>query len=232
MSFELCLSVPQLAAQEVQRQPRTRRPVTQAQIELALIKFKQDFYAFLITGREFLEQRQCELTRQLNSLVFGVRAKWSNGQVKHFSFRLKLAGILIIGLVPSSCSRYSFSINDNLVYTPPGLFQAETVDPGLNNCLQQHIENQQITAAEQLAQLNCSSAGIVSLAGLERFSRIEALGLQDNLLTDISTLFLLSNLEFVDLRGNSLIPCEQLTRLSSLMNSASQMPSECLSEIP
>lgn len=105
-------------------------------------------------------------------------------------------------------------------------------DTNLRNCIQQHIEDQEIYAPEELKQLACSSAGIESLDGLERFSRIEQLDLENNPLTQISTLFMLANLQYVDLRGNSNIGCEELNRLKRLVNNSSQFPLECTAENP
>lgn len=140
-----------------------------------------------------------------------------------------LAGSLIL----TACSRYSFVLNDNLLYSPPQLYLVEELtDVALRKCVQQHVDDQEIYAAEELQQLVCSSAGVVSLEGLERFSRIEQLDLGNNRLTDISALFMLANLEYVDLTENDQLSCEELNRLKTLVNSTSQFPQQCTADNP
>jgi len=141
--------------------------------------------------------------------------------------------LLVICLSLANCSRYSFRLNDNLLYTPPQVYLVDHVaDVSLRNCIQQHIEDQGLKAPEQLQQLICSNAGISNLEGLDRFSRIQQLDLGDNQLNEVSTLFMLANLEYIDLSGNDLIGCEEVNRLKSLVNNSSRFPQECAIENP
>lgn len=141
--------------------------------------------------------------------------------------------MLVTCLSLAACSRYSFRLNDNLLYTPPQLYLVDNIaDASLRNCIQQHVEDQELNTPEQLQQLICSNAGITNLEGLDRFSRIEQLSLGDNQLSEVSTLFMLANLEYVDLSGNNFISCEEVNRLKSLVNNSSRFPQECVIENP
>lgn len=121
----------------------------------------------------------------------------------------------IVGL--ASCKNYSVSLNDNVVYTPPPLFTNFAInDERLRICIEQTIEDKHISKAEELKQLNCSNAGITSLAGLETFSAIEQLNLNENALTSISQLSKLPKLTVLTLRKNNLTNAEPLLHLLHL----------------
>ncbi len=115
----------------------------------------------------------------------------------------------------SACSGYAVSINDNLQPS----FSLPFVDTALHDCVQQTIEDQRITEASQLTQLNCSSAGIETLKGLSAFPALRALSLKDNEITDLSPLKPLSRLEILLLEDNdirSAAPLLTLLRLEEL----------------
>jgi Leucine-rich repeat (LRR) protein len=128
----------------------------------------------------------------------------------------KFCALLIIaGLV--ACKNYSVSLNNNLVYTPLPLFKAFTIgDHHLHDCVEQTITDQRITKPEDLKQLNCSHAGIVSLAGLEIFPAIEQLNLSENALTTITQLSRLTQLKVLILQKNNLTTAEPLLHLLHL----------------
>lgn len=127
---------------------------------------------------------------------------------------------LFSAILLSACSGYAVSINDNPVYNPPSLFtDFRLVDTALHNCVQQTIEDQQITEASQLTQLNCSSAGIETLKGLSAFPALRALSLKGNEITDLSPLKPLSRLEILLLEDNdirSAAPLLTLLRVKEL----------------
>lgn len=108
----------------------------------------------------------------------------------------------------------------------------DITDVSLRNCIQQHVEDREISAPEELQQLICSSAGISNLEGLDRFSRLQQVDLSNNALSDVSTLFMLANLEYIDLSGNNLVSCEEVSRLKTLVNDSSYFPEQCAAEIP
>lgn len=127
----------------------------------------------------------------------------------------------LLWLVASGCSNdYAFTVNDQPVYHPPSLLSDfELDDPALHTCVQQTIEDQRITEAGALRRLNCSSAGIESLEGLERFSGLAFVQLSDNAIRDLSPLKKLSRLEILLLEDNRLesaAPLLSLLRLEQL----------------
>lgn len=131
------------------------------------------------------------------------------------SFRagMFLAGVCLL----KGCSGYAFNINDNPVYRPPSLFSAYRIeDRALADCVQQSIEDQRVTEAGQLTQLNCSSAGISTLDGLGTFTGLKAISLADNQLETIEELSQLSRLEILVLKNNQIVSAEPLLALLRL----------------
>jgi hypothetical protein len=117
----------------------------------------------------------------------------------------------------SGCKHYSLSVNDKLVYTPPSLLKDFTIaDTHLRHCVEQTIIDKHITSFEQFTQLNCSSAGISSLAGLEKFYALEQLNLAENALTNLKELSGLSRITTLILRSNNLTDAEPLLHLLHL----------------
>lgn len=112
---------------------------------------------------------------------------------------------------------YAVSVNERVVYTPASLFtDYKLADVLLQKCVEQTIIDQQVTQASGLKQLNCSSAGIQSLAGLEVFTGIEALNLANNDLADVRALTSLSQLKIVLLNNNHLQSAAPLLSLLKL----------------
>jgi len=131
-------------------------------------------------------------------------------------FNYKICGLLLVTLI-AGCKNYSLSVNNNTVYTPPSLFKDFTIaDANLRTCVEQTIIDNNITKAEDLKQLNCSQAGISSLAGLEKFHSIEQLNLAENALQSIAALSTFSQLKVLILRKNNLISAEPLLHMLAL----------------
>jgi len=119
--------------------------------------------------------------------------------------------------VLTGCSNYSFSLNDNELYRPSPLFtQYELKDRALSRCVAQTIKDAKVSEAGELKRLNCSSAGIVHLEGLETFGKLEGLNLANNELEDLSTLRQLSRLKTVILKDNDIVSAEPLLPLVRL----------------
>ncbi|RYZ97584.1 MAG: leucine-rich repeat domain-containing protein [Moraxellaceae bacterium] len=117
----------------------------------------------------------------------------------------------------AGCKTYSLSVNNNVVYTPPSLFKDFTIaDARLRACVEQTILDKQITKAEDLKQLNCSHAGVNSLAGLEKFHAIEQLNLAENALQSVAPITNFSQLKVLILRKNNLTSAEPLLHLLAL----------------
>lgn len=128
----------------------------------------------------------------------------------------KICGLFLVTLI-AGCKTYSLSVNNNLVYTPPAIFKDFAIaDTHLRACVEQTILDNHITKAEDLKQLNCSHAGINSLAGLEKFYSIEQLNLAENGLQSITPLTTFSKLNVLILRKNNLTSAEPLLHLLAL----------------
>lgn len=112
---------------------------------------------------------------------------------------------LIFGAALAGCKNYSVSLNDKTVYTPAPLFKNyEIADAKLNDCVEQTISDLNITKAEELIRLNCSDAGINSIAGLDKFFALAELNLANNQINDISVLGNLGRLEVLVLNNNQI----------------------------
>ncbi|WP_062066458.1 internalin [Cellvibrio sp. OA-2007] len=112
---------------------------------------------------------------------------------------------LVTSLLTSGCKNYSVSVNENVVYTPPSIFKDyQLADAHLHNCVEQTIYDLHITSAEELTRLNCSNAGITSLAGLDKFFAMKELNLADNQIIDISQIGQLGRLEKLVLTNNKI----------------------------
>lgn len=117
----------------------------------------------------------------------------------------------------SGCSRYSVSINDNTVYSPPGVFTDFSLpDKNLQDCIDDTIADEHLTKPEQLIRLFCTNRAIYSLEGLEIFDGIQYLGLEDNQLESIVELASLPELEQVNLAGNPVVDAAPLLQLQEL----------------
>lgn len=113
---------------------------------------------------------------------------------------LSLASVLLAG-----CAGYSYTLNEREVFSPAPLFTDYAIaDAALAGCVQQAIEDQRVTKAEELKDLKCSQAGIASLAGIERFTGLRRLGLDGNGLSSVAALEALKDLSLLQLRDNRL----------------------------
>lgn len=171
-----------------------------------------------------------------------------HGNCLAHTFKQSLA--LTSALLLSACAGYSFNINDNPVYQPPSLFSDFRIeDAALADCVQQTIEDRRVTRAEDLTQLNCSSAGITRLDGLETFTglkavsladndldnvdalrqltRLELLYLQDNRITSVEALLPLLRLQELDLRGNNHLQCNDARQLADNVEKRARLPESC-----
>lgn len=131
----------------------------------------------------------------------------------------------------TGCNRYSLTFNEQAVYTPPSLFSAYDIgDEALRNCVAQTIADTRITQAKDLHGLNCSTAGITNLKGLEIFASLETLILVGNTITDLKPLLSMPSLITVDLSDNPSLNC---TGISYLMTQGTRVtpPQHCRDSI-
>ncbi len=133
---------------------------------------------------------------------------------------LHLPSALLGALILSACSRYSVSVNERVVYTPPPLFQSYVIaDEHLRACVKANIQEAAVVEAAQLKTLLCSAGNIKSLSGLEVFSNLRKLGLAHNAVGNLETLASLPELKHLNLSHNavnSVTPLLALERLSTV----------------
>jgi Leucine-rich repeat (LRR) protein len=153
-------------------------------------------------------------------------------------------------LVVSGCADYSFTVNDNVLYTPDTLFSGyDIVDPGLRACVKQLVNDGSITAASQLEEINCSHAGVADLQGIEIFSgltrlklssnaisnlapladlyRLSELYLDGNQITSLSAVRQLPDLSYVDVSGNAQLNCTELANMAKTPSLKLVLPEHC-----
>jgi len=134
----------------------------------------------------------------------------------HSKFLAQYCALFLLASL-SACKNYSVSLNDKVVYTPPPLFKNFIIsDEHLRGCVEQTIIDKHIAKADELTQLNCSNAGIISLAGLATFDAIKQLNLDENALTSITELSNLTQLKVLSLRHNNVTNAEPLLHLMHL----------------
>jgi len=118
-------------------------------------------------------------------------------------FRRCAPGAAALALVLAGCVGYDYKLNERVVFEGPRLFVDYAIaDEHLRECVAQAISDDRITRPEALEDLNCSQAGITSLAGLEVFTGLRRLGLDGNAISELAPLYPLRQLELLHLRGN------------------------------
>ncbi|HEY6530389.1 MAG TPA: hypothetical protein VIZ65_17005 [Cellvibrionaceae bacterium] len=122
--------------------------------------------------------------------------------------------VLIVSLVGSlsACHNYPVHINGNPIGAKPLFSGFHIEDKHLATCINEHIFDQHITQAEDLTHINCAQRSIRSLKGLEIFSHLLSVNLNDNAIESISPLFAISSLEEIQLNGN-LVNCNEINKL-------------------
>ena len=117
--------------------------------------------------------------------------------------RRRALGAAALALTLAGCMGYDYKLNERVVFQGPRLFVDYAIaDEHLRACVAQAISDNRITRPEALEDLNCSQAGIASLAGLEVFTGLRRLGLDGNAISDLAPLYPLRQLELLQLRGN------------------------------
>ena len=116
-----------------------------------------------------------------------------------------------------SCSDYSLTFNQQVLYTPPVIFtDFHLADLNLQRCADHTIAESKITSARQMQSLLCPEKDIQSLEGIGVFSDLKILGLQGNKLNSLNPLESLQQLEQLNLANNQLTDIAALQSLTSL----------------
>ncbi|HEY8384614.1 MAG TPA: leucine-rich repeat domain-containing protein [Porticoccaceae bacterium] len=131
-------------------------------------------------------------------------------------------------LTLSGCNRYQFTLNEQVLHTPPQLFAGyQLQDPGLHSCTAQTIVDRSITRADQLVMLNCSNGEITTTNGLEIFNQLQTLNLSNNRLVDIKALLILPHLTSVNLANNPELDCQTVAKLEQQVKGQFIPPAQC-----
>jgi len=170
---------------------------------------------------------------------------------------MSLTGTHILGLAPllllTACSLQPYTIvfNDNVLYSPNEILQQGILrDAGLQACLNQAMQSNELDDATGVTLLACPGVGVQSLAGIEALVNLEQLEISDNNITNLSPLLPLKNLRvlsmrnnaigdirplstlpilrFVSLEGNDRIPCGQLNTLQEKLGDTLSRPLSCV----
>ena len=117
--------------------------------------------------------------------------------------RRRALGAAALVLALAGCMGYDYKLNERVVFQGPRLFVDYAIaDEHLRACAARATSDNRITRPEALEDLNCSQAGITSLAGLEVFTGLRRLGLDGNAISELAPLYPLRQLELLHLRGN------------------------------
>ena len=129
--------------------------------------------------------------------------------MKPFRKGLRATFALISIALMTACStlgEYDITVNDVTVYEPASPLRVDGIeDTALQNCLQQTADDIEATEPRDVMSLNCSDAGITSLAGLSQFDQIRLLKLDDNAIRNLLELGRLEALEQLWLNDNDII---------------------------
>lgn len=126
--------------------------------------------------------------------------------------------LFFLFLALASCADYDVKVNEQVVYSPPKLFMDfNLADKALQNCVQQTIEDQAITKPEQLTRLACTNGNVRRIEGIERFTGLAQLNLNNNALQDINALADLPALQTLLLGSNEIKSVTPLQHSSALM---------------
>ena len=128
--------------------------------------------------------------------------------------------LLVLGAGCAELEQYDITVNDVTVYEPSAPYKVSGIeDPALAACLTQSLLDIDARAATDLVALNCSDAGIQSLAGLEQFTQIQSMKLSSNDIRNLLVLERLTALNQLWLDDNDVvdpIPVLRMTNLKQL----------------
>ena len=147
----------------------------------------------------------------------------------------ELARTLLIVLLMSGAScaelgQYDITVNNVTVYEPSAPYRVSGIeDPALAACLSQSLLDIDARMATDLLALNCSDAGIQSLAGLEQFTQIQSMKLSSNDIRNLLVLERLTALNQLWLDNNDIVDPIPVLRMSHLeaLNLAGNVRLQC-----
>ena len=140
--------------------------------------------------------------------------------MKLFEPELACALLIILLMSGTGCAQlgqYDIKVNNVTVYEPPAPYRVSGIeDPALAACLSQSLLDIDARIATDLFALNCSDAGIQSLAGLEQFTQIQSMKLSGNDIRNLLVLARLTALNQLWLDNNDIVDPIPVLRMSHL----------------
>ena len=144
--------------------------------------------------------------------------------LKHYmsQFRKGLAVALVLTATAlltacTSWREYDITVNEVTIYAPATPLRIDGIeDPALRDCLHQTAMDTEAQDVTDLINLNCSAAGITSLAGLAQFDQIRSLKLSGNTIRNLLELARLEDLEQLWLDDNDIVDPVPVLRMTSL----------------
>ena len=133
------------------------------------------------------------------------------------SARALLIALLMSGTSCAELGRYDITVNNVTVYEPSAAYTVSGIeDPALTACLTQSLLDIDARMATDLVSLNCSDAGIRSLAGLEQFTQIQSMKLSSNDIRNLLVLERLNALKQLWLDNNDVVDPIPVLRMTGL----------------
>ena len=155
--------------------------------------------------------------------MFDCRRRVNSHYMKQFEIELARGLLVILLVLGAGCAeleQYDITVNDVTIYEPSAPYRVSGIeDPALATCLTQSLLDIDARAATDLVALNCSDAGIQSLAGLEQFTQIQSMKLSSNDIRNLLVLERLTELDQLWLDSNDVvdpIPVLRMTNLKEL----------------
>ena len=117
----------------------------------------------------------------------------------------------------TSWRQYDITVNEVTIYAPAAPLRVDGIeDAALRDCLRQTAMDTEAKIVADLINLNCSAAGITSLAGLAQFHQIRSLKLSGNTIRNLLELARLEDLEQLWLDDNDIVDPVPVLRMTSL----------------
>ena len=140
--------------------------------------------------------------------------------MKLFETELARALLIILLMLGTGCAelgQYDITVNNVTVYEPSSPYTVSGIeDPALAACLTQSLLDIDARSATDLVALNCSDAGIQSLAGLEQFTQIQSMKLSSNNIRNLLVLERLTVLRQLWLDNNDVVDPIPILRMTDL----------------
>ena len=133
------------------------------------------------------------------------------------SARALLIALLMSGTSCAELGQYDITVNNVTVYEPSAPYTVSGVkDSALTACLTQSLLDIDARMPTDLVSLNCSDAGIQSLAGLEQFTQIQSMELSSNDIRNLLVLERLTALNQLWLDNNDVVDPIPVLRMIAL----------------